>query len=400
MTFFGELGSGLGMVFLLLSLLNAFYALRIAGNVRERWTEFQREPLQAWQKSIIDRAAFYLGVPLGVLLHELGHAVTVLLFGGKIVDVGYAFYFGYVGHVGYYTPPQRWMISLAGTIGSLIYGVGMWLIIRRFPNSSYRYFGLRLLRIQLTYSLIFYPLFTLFSSIGDWAEIYNFEATPILSGATLVAHLSILAGLWWADRRGLFEMPAFESTSAQSHFEQLSQEAAFAPHDTELQLQLVDAYRRSGMVHTAKHFIGNFLREHPKSAEGHLLLALLAAHNKREVPKKAYDSAVWALSLDLDKPIQVAQANLLAGQYSLGAGKVDEAVNFFSQGVGAANSAVRPDLAAELYYLRARAQRNGRHYTAARQDIEQAIKMARAGGLGQAMSRYEAEKSILEEHAR
>ncbi len=399
MTFFGQLGGGLGTIFLLVSLLNVFYALRIAGNLRQRWGEFQREPLQAWQKSFIDRAAFYLGMPLGVLLHEMGHAVTVLLFGGQIVDVGYAFYFGYVGHVGYYTPPQRWLISIAGTIGSLIYGVVMWLIFRRIPKSSYRYFANRLLRMSLAYALIFYPLFTLFSSIGDWAIIYDFQATPLLSGATLVIHLGILAMLWWADRRGMFEMPAFESTAVQAQFEQLRSQATVNRHDSELQLQLVDAYRRSGMKHTANHFTQSFLKENPNSAEGTLLQALLAAQNKREVPKKARDSAVRALSLGLDQPIQVAQANLLAGQYSLGVGKVEEAINYFSQGIGAATSAGRFELTAELYYLRARAQRRGNHYEAARQDIEQAIKLARASSQGQAMSRYEAEKAIIAEHA-
>jgi tetratricopeptide (TPR) repeat protein len=101
----------------------------------------------------------------------------------------------------------------------------------------------------------------------------------------------------------------------------------------------------------------------------------------------------------LDNPIQVAQANGLAGQYSLGVGNVEEAVNYFNQALGAANSAGQPDLTAELYYYRATAQRRRRNYEAARQDIEEAIKLARARNQGQAMSRYEAEKSIIAEHA-
>ncbi len=153
------------------------------------------------------------------------------------------------------------------------------------------------------------------------------------------------------------------------------------------------------MNHTANHFTHTFLKDNPNSAEGHLLQALLAAQNKREVPKKARDSAVLALSLGLDNPLQVAQASSLAGQYSLGVGKEEEAVNYFSQGIGAAKSAGRPEVTAGLYYLRANAQRRRGHYEAARQDIEEAIKLARGHSQGQAISRYEAEKGIIEQHA-
>ena len=76
MTFFGQIGTGLGTFFILLSLLNVYYGLRVAGSLRQRWGEFQREPLQAWQKSIIDRSAFFLGVPLGVVVHELSHVIN------------------------------------------------------------------------------------------------------------------------------------------------------------------------------------------------------------------------------------------------------------------------------------------------------------------------------------
>ena len=38
---------------------------------------------------------------------------------------------------------------------------------------------------RILYSLIYYPLFTLFAGINDWRRIYNFAATPIVSMVTL-----------------------------------------------------------------------------------------------------------------------------------------------------------------------------------------------------------------------
>ena len=194
MTFYGIIGDNpLAMLFIVISLLNVYYALRIGGSIRQRWAEFQREPLQMWQKRQIDQAAFFLGIPLGVLVHELAHALAIWFFGGRVVDAGYGFYWGYVMPDRFFTPSQGWLISIAGTIGSLVYGIVAWLLFRRIQRSTYQYFALRVLRVHLIYSLVFYPVFTLVTFVGDWRTIYDFSATPLLSGITLVVHLGALA---------------------------------------------------------------------------------------------------------------------------------------------------------------------------------------------------------------
>ena len=165
----------MAMMFVIVTLFNVFYGWRVFRGVTQGWSALNREPLRPEQKQLIDRAAFFLGIPLGVIIHELGHALTVWLFGGQVVDAGYGLYWGYVSHIGSYSPSQLWIIAMAGTIGSLLYGVTMWLIFRRIPLSTYRYFALRVLRVHLYYSLVFYPLFTLFARIGDWEIIYDFN---------------------------------------------------------------------------------------------------------------------------------------------------------------------------------------------------------------------------------
>ena len=137
MTFFGILrDSPMAFMFILVTLFNVFYGWRVFRGVGQGWSALNREPLRPEQKQLIDRAAFFLGIPLGVIIHEFGHALTVWLFGGQVVDAGYGLYWGYVSHIGSYTPSQLWIIAMAGTIGSLLYGVTMWLIFRRIPFST------------------------------------------------------------------------------------------------------------------------------------------------------------------------------------------------------------------------------------------------------------------------
>ena len=51
MTFYGIIGDNpLAMMFIVVSLLNVYYAFRVGGDIRGRWAEYQREPLKLWQK--------------------------------------------------------------------------------------------------------------------------------------------------------------------------------------------------------------------------------------------------------------------------------------------------------------------------------------------------------------
>ncbi|MFN2189498.1 MAG: M50 family metallopeptidase [Candidatus Promineifilaceae bacterium] len=400
MTFFGILrDSPMAMMFVLVSLLNAFYGWRVFRNLGSGWTSLNQEPLKPEQKRLIDQAAFFLGVPIGVLVHEMGHALMVLLFGGKIVDVGYGFYWGYVSHTGTYTASENWIIALAGTIGTLLYGVVMWLIFRRMRLTTYRYFALRVLRVHLYYALVFYPIFTLITRIGDWEIIYDFNLTPVLSGVTLAIHLSILALFYYGDRLGMFELPGFQSQAEQAQFELLKTRVAQTPQDPVLQLTLVDAYRRGGAQHLADRQLKSYLKANPTSADGYLQMALLQVQNKNHIPSKAKDNALKALSFGLSEPLAVIQANRIAGEYFLNVGKYKAAIEHFSQGITASKSAGRSDQTAHLHYQRAVAYRRQSQYDLAFQDIEKAIQLARGIEQGRALSLYESELATIQSHS-
>jgi tetratricopeptide (TPR) repeat protein len=396
MTFFGIIGNNpLAMLFIVISLLNVYYALRIGANVRSHWAEFQREPLQAWQKRLLDQAAFFLGIPLGVVVHELAHAVTIEFFGGRVVDAGYGFYWGYVVPDRVFSPPQEWLIAIAGTIGSLVYGVVVWLLFRRIRRSASQYFALRVLRVHLVYSLVYYPIFTLVTFVGDWRTIYDFKATPLLSGFTLVAHAATLGLFYWADRRGMFEMPAFADQADREQFEALQARAAANPQDVESRVKLADAYRRSGMTNLAKQELNGLLGRNPNSAEAYVQLAAIQAEGKRQVPKRARDNAEKALALGLTSPQGLAFANLLVGQYSIGVGQVDKAIDHYSQGIEAARRGGNANTTGRLYYLRATAYRRKGQYAAAEADIQEAIARAQHANQGQLLRHYEGELEAI-----
>ena len=198
----------------------------------------------------------------------------------------------------------------------------------------------------------------------------------------------------------MFEMPGFDDLADQQEFEALQARAATSPGDARAQIKLADAYRRSGMTNLAKKELKDFLRRNPNSAEAHLQMAAIYAENKRQVPKRARDSAEKALSLGLTNPQGVAFANMLVGQYSIGVDQVDRAIDHYSRGIEAAREGGNSHTVGQLYYLRAVAYRRKGQYTAAEADVQEAITRARQTGQGQALSHYEAELAAIQSESR
>ncbi len=388
-------------LFNLLALIYLFRGLQILRLIWQGRANWQGGVFTQREKSLAEQASFFLAVPIGVFFHEFAHALAIWFFGGGVEEFGYRVFWGFVQPTAdtILTAPQEWFVALAGTLGSLVFGALIWLILSRSSLPAVRYFGLRAFRYQIFFSLIYYPLFTLLGFYGDWRIIYDFSSTPILSALTMTVHLASLAIFWWAGRIGWFEMPTFRSAREREQLQSLEARAAANPYDPQLQLQLIEAYRQHGEKSKAMQHLRNYLKENPKSAEGHLELAVLYAQDKRQVPKRARDSANQALDLGISNLGGVAYANQLLGQYSLGVNRLDEAIGYFNQGLAAINLAGRSALEAQLRYLRAVAYRRKNQYYLAQQDILQAIELARDSGQGMAMSQYQAELATIKNHA-
>lgn len=388
------------MIFNLFNIFALFYAFRslqIARIVWLDWGTIRGPSFTSPLKRLADQASFFLAVPVAVFFHEGAHALATWLFGGRVEEFGYRVFWGYVLPSGDFTLAQDWFISLAGTLGSLVFGLLVWLVLRRNPSPTLRFFALRAFRYQIFFSLIYYPVFTLLGFYGDWRTIYNFKLTPVLSSITAAVHAGLLVIFFQLDRQGWFEMPVYESAAQQEELQALKSQTVANPQDTQAQLKLIEAYRQSGSARMAMQQAQAFVKANPNSAEGHLQLAAIQAHDKRQVPSRARDSAAKAINLGLSNPAGLAYANQLLGQYSLGVHKVDEAITYFERGIEAAHSAGRPGMEAYLNFQAAMSYRRKGQYQAAYGRIQQAIELSH--GQDQAMSLYREELETIKTHA-
>jgi hypothetical protein len=379
--------------FNILSILFVLRGLRVGYILWQQWPALkQGGSLSAEQQGLIEQASFFLTVPIGVFFHELCHALLVWAFGGRVVEFGYRFFWGYVQPDRAFAPEQEWAIAIAGTAGSLLFGVLVWLLLRGRP-AFLAHLGYHSLRYQLTFSLIMYPVMTLFTALGDWRIIYDFQATPLLSGLTVVLHAGLLGLLWWLNRCGWFE-----SGLAAAGNSQPEEMAAVSSLDEKQQLAQIKALEEAGALNQATHQLKAYLRRYPESGQGHLLMAFLESQQARP-PASMVEHAEKALSLGLADGAQEALAYHLLGQYRLHRERVEEAIHYFSQGLAAVKGANAPLREAQLRYARAIAYRRQRRYEAAYEDIEQAIQLAETPEGEQVRERYQIERETIERHA-
>ncbi|MEX1158305.1 MAG: hypothetical protein WEC79_05180 [Thermomicrobiales bacterium] len=152
------------------------------------------------------RLAMFVLLPLSVLAHEGGHAVFVKLFGGEIVDFGFYMVYGYVAHIGRYTPLELALIAFSGSAVNIVLGVAAFLLawFRPLPKRpAFNYLLFVFAALEFFNALIFYPVFDALGGIaGDWSTIYSRE-TPVFSLLIGLLHVALLAAaavIWRSPR--------------------------------------------------------------------------------------------------------------------------------------------------------------------------------------------------------
>ena len=188
---------GTGDTFNTLSLFYLIGAGFTLYQLRQHWGNFWDDTLAAQDRQLAGGVAFFLLVPIGVLLHEFGHMHAAWSTSSQVLGLHYFIYWGYVEIV----PSSQsalldWYIALAGNFVSYALGIACLLAALQVRKMKLivRVVLAQLGVLELAQTLIAYPLMSLSPDLyGDWDTIYSFQA-PVASWATLVVHLLSLAG--------------------------------------------------------------------------------------------------------------------------------------------------------------------------------------------------------------
>jgi hypothetical protein len=149
----------------------------------------------------VDQAAFFILLPISVALHELGHAIMVWSFGGKVTGFGFFLFAGYVNFEGALTDTQHILIAMAGPAVNVllaVLAVAFVLLKRRPMRAAYNELLVQFAILSVANALLFYPAIDFLFKVngGDFRQMY-FGGVPWLSRIILVGHLSFLALGWY-----------------------------------------------------------------------------------------------------------------------------------------------------------------------------------------------------------
>ncbi len=378
-------------MFTLFDLLSIFYVVigvRSLATLYQHRRAFTDDQLDAFDRRLASELAFFVFVPVGVLLHELGHAAATYQMGGAIDWLGggfhYAFFWGYVIPQGDFSLLQDWWIALAGNLVSVIYGFIPLALLPLTNKAWIKYTILSIARVQLGWSLIGYPLLTLTGIDTDWRTIYSTQ-TLLVSAPLLITHAALVVALWWINRSrwvrrwevGLFagegeELKSLDAAVA-TYFDQPSRTVRVAGR------------RHPPAALDALVARGNFYASH-----GHYDLALVDYRAALEIDpqhlraqynlgqlllmRKNYSAAEkhfrGVLSRGEGDPQIAGRAHYGLGLCLYQRGKMALAIQEFDAAIARV-----PDLP-EFYYWRGLARRVTRDETGARGDFVRATEMA------------------------
>jgi len=177
-----------------LSILGAGFTLY---QLSKSWHTFWNDELPRQDRQLAVSVAFFMLVPVGVLLHELGHIVAAWSTNSQVLGLHYFVYWGYVEYIPATNDPLlEWYVSLAGNFVSYALGI-VCLVAAIFATRLKEVVRVMLAQLgilEMAQTLLLYPLISIDPAFdGDWDTIYSFRV-PFASGLTLAVHVISLVG--------------------------------------------------------------------------------------------------------------------------------------------------------------------------------------------------------------
>lgn len=352
----------------LIALIYGLNSLRVLWRLARGWRGFWDDALTPDDHRLAGEVAFFVLIPLGVFLHEAGHAAATWQVGGQVVEFQWRVFWGYILAAGSFTPAEDWWISFSGNLVSIALGLLPLPFLPRLARPPWRELGYAFAKQQLFYALIWYPaLSVLFGFGGDWATIYDFSIAPFAQ-ITLAAHLALLLALWqldrsaWAGRWRLARYP-----QAVEEFRRLEAAAQLRPGDAEPPARLAYLSHQLGEPGLSRQFLRQAAGVDAHAPAVLMAQALIAFDQRRYGPARSAAEAALQTGLG---PAPRARMQLLLARLFIDRDQPNEALPHLE----GALSQTPGD--AELLYWRAVTLRRLGRADEARQDFQQAIALA------------------------
>lgn len=281
--------------------LISFFAVLIAAQtlwqLSQSWANFWDDRVTWQDREIAQRLAIFILIPIGVLLHEIGHSLATWQVGGTVTTFQWRFYWGFIIPSGNFTPAESWWISFSGNLVSIILGL---LPIAFIPYMRKRIVGEVLYFFacaELVYALVGYPILSFGLQGGDWVRIYDFSVQPYAS-ITLVCHVILLWGLWqlYHSQTAIHWRLAVNSHTLDT-WEKLKADIVQAPNDLPLNMELAYLLLQNNEVHEAKKIAQQVYRIAPED-ERVRVFRLAIDYNQRAY-RKAIQSGRQLLNTEL-----------------------------------------------------------------------------------------------------
>lgn len=212
-----------------LDLLNLIYLPLMVITIKDlatNWKSVWDDHLTGRDRFILQKVVIFLLMPIVVYCHEMGHALSIEYFGGKVAEFHFGLFWGFVVPSGTFTADQTVITFLAGNAVQIAIGLlaGIAALFISSPPVVAMLVYLALWSVGGT--VVIYALMSATGYYGDWIAIYT-APTPVLKTiiGTVHAALVVLVAyciygatprLWfamrtkpkWAQRIGLLVIQA------------------------------------------------------------------------------------------------------------------------------------------------------------------------------------------------